>query len=163
MIMALSHFVSITSVSSDPTNAEDCRQAALWLKKWLAQLGAEASLLPTACGHSPLVLGTFHGAQRNTTKPRILFYGHYDVIAAPAKGWTSDPFTLTGRNGYLYGRGATDNKGPIMAVASAAAGLIQQRSLDVDLVILIEGLEEVGSKGFIQAVQKHKVCPRSIC
>lgn len=85
---------------------------------------------------------------------------HYDVISAPSRGWESDPFTLTGKNGYLYGRGVTDNKGPIMAVACAAAELLQRRALDVDLVLLIEGEEEAGSSGFKEAVKKHKVCLR---
>ena len=86
---------------------------------------------------------------------------HYDVITAPASatgGWKSDPFVLTGRNGYFYGRGVTDNKGPIIAAACAAADLLSRRALDVDLVFLIEGEEECGSRGFRDTVKKHKVC-----
>jgi acetylornithine deacetylase/succinyl-diaminopimelate desuccinylase-like protein len=84
-------------------------------------------------------------------------YSHYDVIRASSDGWDSDPYTLTGRNGYLYGRGATDNKGPILAFAAAAAELLRQRSLAVDLVFLVEGEEERGSGGFEAAVRKHRV------
>ncbi|KAF9235175.1 hypothetical protein BU15DRAFT_78272 [Melanogaster broomeanus] len=156
MTYALSTFVSIPSVSSDPLHLEDCRQAAIWLKKCLHQLGAESALLPTYERGSPLVLATFHGTQRKDPKPRILFYGHYDVISAPRDGWDSDPFTVVGRNGYLYGRGVTDNKGPILAVACAAAELLRKRSLGVDLVFIIEGEEETGSAGFMDAVRKHK-------
>jgi di- and tripeptidase len=87
----------------------------------------------------------------------LTFSRHYDVIAAPPSGWNSHPFTLTGENGYLYGRGATDNKGPIMAVACAAAELLRRRALGVDLVLLIEGEEESGSSGFRDAVKKLKV------
>lgn len=82
---------------------------------------------------------------------------HYDVIPAPPEGWHSAPFTLTGRNGYLHGRGVTDDKGPIIAVACAAAELLSRRALEVDLIFLIEGEEETGSHGFRAAVQKHKV------
>jgi acetylornithine deacetylase/succinyl-diaminopimelate desuccinylase-like protein len=82
---------------------------------------------------------------------------HYDIITASGMGWESDPFKLTGRNGYLYGRGATDNKGPIMAVAFAAAELLSRKALELDLVLLIEGEEESGSRGFEDAVRKHKV------
>ena len=87
----------------------------------------------------------------------LILFRHYDVISAPRDGWNTDPFTVTGRNGYLYGRGVTDNKGPIMAAACAAAELLRKRALGVDLVFLIEGEEEVGSAGFMDAVSAHKV------
>ena len=64
---------------------------------------------------------------------------------------------MTGKNGYLYGRGATDNKGPILAVACAAADMLARRALGVDLVLLIEGEEEAGSGGFVETVRRHKV------
>ncbi|KAI0770454.1 hypothetical protein C8Q74DRAFT_1449046 [Fomes fomentarius] len=156
LIHALGKFVSIPSVSNSLAHKEDCRQAAIWLRKCFTQLGAEASLLPTGEMTNPIVLATFHGAQTSISKPRILFYGHYDVISARREGWTSDPFTLTGRNGYLYGRGATDNKGPVMAVACAATDLHAQRALGVDLVMLVEGEEEAGSGGFVETVRRHK-------
>ncbi|EGN97989.1 hypothetical protein SERLA73DRAFT_169073 [Serpula lacrymans var. lacrymans S7.3] len=156
MTYALSMFVSIPSVSCESAHREDCRQAAIWLKKCLHQLGAESTLLSTYEGGNPLVLAKFQGTQTKHRKPRILFYGHYDVISAPSEGWNSDPFTVTGRNGYLYGRGVTDNKGPILAVACAAAELLGKRSLGVDLTMLIEGEEETGSRGFVDAVKKYK-------
>ncbi|KAJ7134317.1 hypothetical protein C8R44DRAFT_662695 [Mycena epipterygia] len=155
---ALSKFVSIPSVSCSVEHREDCRQAALWLKKCLSQLGAKTCLLPTGEGLNPLVLGTFSGmtVKNKQPKPRVLFYGHYDVISAPSEGWDSDPFHMAGRNGYLYGRGVTDNKGPILAVACAVAHLLATRALGVDVVFLIEGEEECGSTGFGDAVRKHK-------
>ncbi|EFI27177.1 hypothetical protein CC1G_15002 [Coprinopsis cinerea okayama7 len=156
MTYALSKFVAIPSISSISSHQEDCRQAAIWLRKCLAQLGATTSLLPTGEGINPLVLATFTGSVGEQRKPRILFYGHYDVISAPPDGWDSDPFILTGKNGYLYGRGATDNKGPILAIACAAADLLSNRALGVDIVFLIEGEEECGSLGFRDAVRKHK-------
>jgi len=64
---------------------------------------------------------------------------------------------LDGRNGYLYGRGINDDKGPILAVAFAVAELLYRRALGVDVVFLIEGEEECGSAGFEDAVQKYKV------
>ncbi|KJA17478.1 hypothetical protein HYPSUDRAFT_146481 [Hypholoma sublateritium FD-334 SS-4] len=161
MRFALSKFISIPSISSDPTHKEDCRQAAIWLKKCLGQLGAHTSLLANGeDSHvNHVVLATFKGSVSDKPNPRILFYGHYDVITAPTTatgGWKSDPFTLTGRNGYFYGRGVTDNKGPIIATACAAADLLSRRALDVDLVFLIEGEEECGSRGFKATVKKHK-------
>jgi di- and tripeptidase len=106
------------------------------------------------------VLATFRGRDTDTPRKRLLFYGHYDVQPASEENWESDPWQLSGRNGYLYARGVSDNKGPILAVACAAAALRQRRELDVDLVMLIEGEEEAGSKGFAPAVRRHKVsCP----
>lgn len=81
---------------------------------------------------------------------------HYYVISAPSDSWNTDPFTLSGRDGYLYGRGATDNKGPIMAMAAATAELLRKRQLGVDVVFLIEGEEETGSSGFGEAIKKYK-------
>ncbi|KAI0768916.1 Zn-dependent exopeptidase [Irpex lacteus] len=156
MVYALSKFVSIPSISGAPSHKEDCRQAAVWLRKCLIQLGAQAQLLPTDEQNSPIVFATFFGKQRERKKQRILFYGHYDVVSAPSSSWKTDPFTLTARNGYLYGRGVTDNKGPVMAVACAAAELLGRRALDLDLVFLIEGEEEAGSGGFEESVRRHK-------
>ncbi|KLO17294.1 Zn-dependent exopeptidase [Schizopora paradoxa] len=156
MLHALTKFVSFPSVSNSSRHREDCRQAAIWLKKCLVQLGAEASLVSTSEAVNPLVLATFRGSQSKQNRTRILFYGHYDVIAAPPAGWMSDPFTLTGRNGYYYGRGATDNKGPILAVACATSELLRQRALDCDLVMLLEGEEEAGSIGFSECVKRNK-------
>ena len=79
------------------------------------------------------------------------------MISAPPDGWESDPFKLTARNGYLYARGVADDKGPILAVACAAADLLRARKLGVDLLFLVEGEEETGSGGFVNAVQRHKV------
>ncbi|KAH9980925.1 Zn-dependent exopeptidase [Lactifluus volemus] len=158
LIYALSKFVSIRSVSSSEDYREDCRQAAIWLTKCLAQLGASSKTLyaDEAAVHNPIVFACFQGAQTSFRKPRILFYGHYDVISAPPEGWESDPFRLTARNGYLYGRGVADDKGPVLAVACAAADLLRTRKLAVDLLFLVEGEEETGSGGFVDAVLRHK-------
>ncbi|KAI0263416.1 hypothetical protein BC834DRAFT_887180 [Gloeopeniophorella convolvens] len=158
LIYALSKFVSIPSVSSSAEPREDCRQAAIWLTKCLAQLGASSKTLyeDDEAQHNPVVYACFQGAQTSQRKPRILFYGHYDVISAPPEGWESDPFKLTARNGFLYARGVADDKGPLLAVACAAADLLQARRLGVDLLFLVEGEEETGSVGFVDTVLKHK-------
>jgi len=72
MIYALSKFVSIPSVSNSLAHREDCRQAAIWLRKCFTQLGAESSLLPTGDGTNPLVLATFTGSQTKRNRPRIV-------------------------------------------------------------------------------------------
>jgi hypothetical protein len=108
--------------------------------------------------------GTFLHPQDITRLTRT--YRHYDVTPAPTTNWNTPPFTLTSLNGYLYGRGVTDNKGPILAVACAASELLARRELDLDLVVLVEGEEEAGSEGFVDGVRKYKVCAiytRHIC
>ncbi|KAF8746635.1 Zn-dependent exopeptidase, partial [Rhizoctonia solani] len=148
LIYALSKFVAIPSVSSA---REDCRQAAVWLKKCFSQLGADSYLVSSAENVNSLVVATFRGrppAPGAPRRPRILFYGHYDVISAPPLGWVSDPFKLSGHNGALYGRGVSDDKGPTLAVAFAVSSLLSRRMLDVDVVMLVEGEEEAGSAGF---------------
>lgn len=162
LLFALEKFVAFPSVSGCAGRREDCRQAAIWLKKCLSQLGAEAQLLPTESGAGgekghPLVLATFKGTcDKERQRPRVLFYGHYDVIDAPNNGWETDPYAVEGRDGYLYGRGVTDNKGPILAAACAASDLLSRRALDIDVVMLVEGEEEIGSPGFGAAVRQYK-------
>lgn len=159
MLYALAKLVAVPTVSSDEGHREDCRRGAHLLRKLLTQMGADASLLPTLEGKNPLVLAYFRAnASSSSSFPRqkrVLFYGHYDVQPANEADWTTEPFELAGRNGYLYGRGVADNKGPIMAVACAAASLRDNRKLDVDVVLVIEGEEESGSAGFRETLAKH--------
>jgi di- and tripeptidase len=70
--------------------------------------------------------------------------------------WIVDPFQMRGINGYLYGRGVSDNKGPIMAALYAVVDLVHEKALESDIIFLIEGEEESGSRGFKDAVRRHK-------
>ncbi|POV99682.1 hypothetical protein PSTT_13623 [Puccinia striiformis] len=163
MFRHLSQFVSYRSISNEE-HREECRQAALYLKTTLVKLGLVISLtLPGDPGRNPLVLATFKGKSSTdspttaTRRRRVLYYGHYDVVqAGDEKDWTAPAFVMTGHNGWLYGRGVTDNKGPTLAVAYAVTALLDQRSLDVDVVMLVEGEEEAGSAGFQKAVKENK-------
>jgi di- and tripeptidase len=158
MLYALSKLIAVPTVS-DESHRESCRQGAHLLRKLLTQLGAQADLYSTEHGRNPLVIATFTGTATPASgkRKRLLFYGHYDVQPAAEEQWETNPWELSGRNGYLYGRGVSDNKGPIMAVACAASALRARRDLDVDVVMLIEGEEEAGSRGFAPAVRQHKV------
>ena len=146
-------------MSSDPRYKADCRRGASWLRSLLRRFGATTEIFSTSGQCNPIVLAKFgNGASSGQGKKRILFYGHYDVIAAEDRQglWVQDPFTMTGRDGYLYGRGATDNKGPIMAAAHAVADALHSQQLKSEIIFLIEGEEESGSRGFEEAVRKHK-------
>ncbi|KAK0628780.1 hypothetical protein B0T17DRAFT_489646 [Bombardia bombarda] len=159
MITSLRQFVSYKTVSSRPEFTEDCRKGATFLGSLFKRLGAEVEMLSTNGLHNPVVYAKFSGKLEPAEKrKRILFYGHYDVVPADMKGdnWQTDPFKLTGRDGYLYGRGVSDNKGPIMAALYAVTDLLQAKALDSDIVFLIEGEEESGSRGFQDTIQKNK-------
>lgn len=160
MIMSLHEFVSYKTVSSRVEYAEDCRRGASFLRSLFKKLGADVEMLSASDQlHHPVVFAKFGGkASPAEQRKRILFYGHYDVVPADTrKGkWETDPFQLTGLNGYLYGRGVSDNKGPIMAALYAVTDLMQAKSLDSDVIFLIEGQEESGSRGFKETIRKYK-------
>ncbi|BGP03427.1 hypothetical protein JCM10021v2_007160 [Rhodotorula toruloides] len=159
----LANFVAIKTIADD-AHREDCRQGALYLKRALRGLGAETVILPGAPEKNPIVLSTFRANApprpnrfEAPRRKRVLFYGHYDVVPASAPDvWTNDPFTMAGKDGWLYGRGVSDNKGPVLAVAAAAAELRRRQEMEVDLVMLMEGEEETGSAGFQEAVRKNR-------
>lgn len=156
----LRDFVSFKTVSARPEFAEDCRKGATFLGGLFKRLGAHVEMLSSEKPHNPVVLATFSGKlQPPEKRKRILFYGHYDVVPADNKkgSWVGgDPFKLEGRNGYLYGRGVSDNKGPILAALFAVTDLIEAQALESDVVFLIEGEEESGSRGFPETVRQNK-------
>ncbi|KAH8201966.1 hypothetical protein TruAng_003879 [Truncatella angustata] len=160
MISSLREFVSFKTVSSRPEFAEDCRRGATFLRALFRKLGADVQMLSTGSNnYHPVVFAKFTGKLEPVRKrKRILFYGHYDVVSADSKNnkWNSDPFQLKGTNGYLYGRGVSDNKGPIMAALYAVTDLMQAKSLDSDIIFLIEGEEESGSRGFRETIRQNK-------
>lgn len=159
LLQRLGELVRFKSVSQGPAmpeideNLEDCRQAAHYIKATLMELGAShVQLLSTGEGTNPLVLGTFRGRE---AKRRCVFYGHYDCVPA-GDGWDSSPWELRGQDGYVYGRGVSDNKGPVLAVAYAASELLHKHELEVDVVMLIEGEQETGSKSFHACLEQNK-------
>lgn len=160
MISSLREFVSYKTISSRPEFAEDCRRGATFLRTLFRKLGADVQMLSTDDNlYHPVVFAKFTGKlEPAKRRKRILFYGHYDVVPADPKNskWSSDPFQLKGTNGYLYGRGVSDNKGPIMAALYAVTDLMQAKSLDSDVIFLIEGEEESGSRGFRETIRQNK-------
>lgn len=146
-------------MSSKPEYAQECRRGASWLKGLFKDLGADTEMLSTPGSTNPVVFARFKGKGTPSAETRrILFYGHYDVVPAEDKQqtWATNPFEMRGVNGYLYGRGISDNKGPVMAAVYAAAELIVEKDLDMDVVFLIEGEEECGSRGFQEAIKQKK-------
>ena len=159
LVESLAQFVSYHTVSSMSQYAEDCRRGASWLRSLFKRFGADTEMLNTEDNRNPVVFARFHGRNSSAREGKtILFYGHYDVVAAEDKKrtWNTAPFELQGIDGYYYGRGVSDNKGPLLAAIYAVADLVTEQQLNSDVLFLIEGEEECGSTGFEKTVQKNK-------
>ena len=139
----LDEFLRIPSVSARSEHRTDMVRAADWLARSMATIGLEATVIPTA-GH-PIVLGEWRGA---AGAPTVLVYGHYDVQPVePLDLWTSPPFEPTVRDGRLYARGSVDDKGQLfLHLKALEAHLAVRGTLPVNVVVLAEGEEEVGSE-----------------
>lgn len=158
MVNSLAKFVSFKTISASPKFSGECNQGAAFLRRHCNYLGAKTKLLTTGEDTNPIVFARFNATSNDKVDKTILFYGHYDVVSADTNRhkWKSDPYQLTSINGFLYGRGVSDNKGPILASLYAAADLARTKALRCNVIFLIEGEEESGSQGFHQAVREHK-------
>ena len=141
----LKEFLAIPSVSAKPEHNKDIQAAAEWAAFYLRGAGLDATLVKTA-GH-PCVLATTPDGLCRPDAPHILFYGHYDVQPAePLELWNSPPFTPTIRDGKIFARGASDDKGQVFCHLAALAAWKQiAYELPVRLTVLLEGEEEIGS------------------
>ncbi len=150
----LFEFLRIPSVSARSEHAGDCRTAAAFLADRLRDAGLSADLLDTP-GH-PVVLGEWRGA--GPTAPTLLVYGHYDVQPAePLELWTSPAFEPEVRNGRIYARGSVDDKGQLyLHVKAIAAHLAVRGTLPVNVIVLAEGEEEVGSVNLEAFLEEHR-------
>ncbi len=149
----LFEFLRIPSVSAKSENAPDVIRAAEWLKTSMENAGLKAAIYPTA-GH-PVVIGEWRDAPG---APTVLVYGHYDVQPAePLNLWTSPPFEPTVRNGNIYARGSVDDKGQLfLHVKAMEAHLKTRGKLPVNVVLIAEGEEEIGSDNLEQFVEAQK-------
>ena len=142
MLEELKALLRIPSISTDPKHNADCRKAAEWLGDHLRKLGCTVEYL--ASETHPVVWAVGPAAPG---RPTVLVYGHYDVQPPdPLNEWTSPPFEPTVRNGDLFARGATDDKGQVFAVVKALAAVLAAGKPPVNVRFLLEGQEESGSK-----------------
>ena len=158
----LKALLRIPSVSAQPAHDADTRRAAEFVRDDLRAMGLDATLIETA-GH-PLV---YAESLRAPGQPTLLVYGHYDVQPPEPLGpWLSPPFEPTERDGNLYARGATDDKGQMLTHLKAAeAWLKGAGALPINVKFLIEGEEEVGGAGleaFVAANRQKLACDYAV-
>jgi acetylornithine deacetylase/succinyl-diaminopimelate desuccinylase-like protein len=149
----LKEFIRYPSVSTDSRSLEGMRGAREFVADLLSSLGFAVEIVPTKL--HPIVLARLGG---DPSWPHVIIYGHYDVQPAdPLNLWQTSPFEPTERNGRLYGRGAADNKGPLMVHISAVARLLAQNPrIPLRITFMIEGEEEMGSPSFPAFLKQHQ-------
>src|SRR6266403_1978058 len=135
-------FLRFPSVSTDNQFTSNVRECAQWVSQKLAAIGLESKVVPTA-GHPIVWARNKHQAGRCT----VLIYGHYDVQPPdPLELWDSPPFEPVLKDSYVFARGATDNKGQILShILGIQETIEQNRELPVNVHLVIEGEEEIGS------------------
>ncbi len=149
----LCDLLRIPSVSTDGLHQTEIRQASQWVAEQFRQMGLVVELIetignPVVYAESPPVPGA----------PVVLIYGHYDVQPPdPLDEWQSPPFEPTRRNGNLYARGATDDKGQLFThLKSTEAWMQVAGKLPLQLKFLIEGEEESGSEGLVDLIERER-------
>jgi acetylornithine deacetylase/succinyl-diaminopimelate desuccinylase-like protein len=146
-------FLRIPSVSAKSEHNADTKRAAEWVKKSLDKIGVPAKIYPTK-GH-PVVIGEWRNAPG---APTVLIYGHYDVQPAePLDLWTSPAFEPTVRDGKIFARGSVDDKGQLfLHIKALEAHLATRKKLPLNVVVIAEGEEEIGSEHLAQFVEEQK-------
>jgi acetylornithine deacetylase/succinyl-diaminopimelate desuccinylase-like protein len=155
----LFEFLRIPSVSARSEHDADTARCADWVAESLRTIGLSASIHPTK-GH-PIVVGEWRKAAPGAQT--VLVYGHYDVQPAePLELWDSPPFEPTVREGKIFARGSVDDKGQLyLHIKALEAHLSARGTLPVNVIVLAEGEEEVGSENlaeFIEANKKMLAC-----
>lgn len=158
-VHVLEELLRIPSISADSERKGDVKRAAEFVAGRLREGGVETAEVIETGGH-PIVYGEWLGAP---DQPTVLVYGHYDVqpVVDPSE-WTSDPFDPVVRDGKIWARGSTDDKGQMLAhVLAASAHLEAEGRLPVNVKFLIEGEEEVGSAhlgSFLRRERERLAC-----
>jgi acetylornithine deacetylase/succinyl-diaminopimelate desuccinylase-like protein len=149
----LKKLVACPSVSTDPSYEAGMEAAREVLVEKLTSMGLAVKCIRTPL--HPIILAKREG---DSNWPHVVVYGHYDVQPAdPVELWKTPPFEPTVRDGRLYGRGAADNKGPLMVHISAIEQVLKENpNLPLRITMLIEGEEEIGSPSFLEFLQTHK-------
>jgi len=148
----LKEFIRFPSVSTDPKFGEGMRGAQKFVSDLLGSMGFKVEVVKTDV--HPIILASRGGDPK---WPHVVIYGHYDVQPAdPLNLWKTPPFEPTIIGNRIYGRGAADNKGPLMTNIAAVARVLEENpSLALRITFLIEGEEEMGSPSFPAFLETH--------
>jgi acetylornithine deacetylase/succinyl-diaminopimelate desuccinylase-like protein len=148
----LKRWIAIPSISANPAHAADVRRCCEQLVARMSAIGLDAQVLET--DGNPLAYGQWCDAPG---KPTVLIYGHYDVQPVdPVELWHSPPFEGTVRDGKIFGRGSVDDKGQVlMHLAAIEAHMRTRGKLPINLKVVIEGEEEIGSPNFESALARY--------
>jgi len=146
-------FLSFPSVSTDSNHKGDVLACAGWLQGKLDSMGLTTEIHKTP-GHPIVLARNTHHPDRKT----VLIYGHYDVQPAdPLNLWKTPPFAPEIRDGKIWARGATDNKGQMLAhILGIGKTIAEKGDLPVNIILLFEGEEEIGSPNLAPFLKKHK-------
>jgi acetylornithine deacetylase/succinyl-diaminopimelate desuccinylase-like protein len=148
----LYEWLRIPSISADPAHAGDVQRAGEWLRDFVEAAGGEAEIRQTET--SPLVIGEIHASNGTQGAPTVLLYGHFDVQPpAPLELWESEPFEPEIRDGYIYARGAVDDKGNAYLLLKAAAQLASEGALPVNVRVAFDGEEETGGHSIVEFLE----------
>ncbi len=148
----LKELVAIPSVSTNPENRQDMRRAAQWLVDKLTSIGCQQAQIFETPGH-PVV---FAHALVDPQKPTVLIYGHYDVQPVdPVDLWRTEPFVPTVDGENLFGRGASDMKGQVLASIRAVEAMLKTGTLPLNVKFILEGEEEIGSPNLVPWLRQH--------
>ncbi|HVD33845.1 MAG TPA: dipeptidase [Gemmatimonadales bacterium] len=153
LLRELNEFLSIPSISALPPHAADCRRAAEWLERHLKGLGCPTVNIIEGPGH-PVVWAE---SPRIPDAPTLLIYGHYDVQPPdPLDEWTTPPFTPTVREGRLFARGSSDDKGQVFCLLKAYEAVLDAgRKPPLNVNFIFEGEEECGGKVIYELLHRE--------
>jgi acetylornithine deacetylase/succinyl-diaminopimelate desuccinylase-like protein len=144
----LFEWLRIPSVSADPAHRDDVRRSGEWVCDFVRAAGGTADLVETQT--MPLALGEIPASRDGAEAPTVLLYGHFDVQPpAPLELWESPPFEPEVRDGYVYARGAVDDKGNAYLLLKAAQQLARDGSLPVNVRVVFDGEEEIGGHSIV--------------
>ena len=146
-------FLKFPSISTDPAYKKHIYAAAAWVENYLKQIGFKTEQWETK--FHPVV---FASHLVDPSRPTVLIYHHYDVQPVdPIDKWKSPPFEPTLRNGKVYARGASDNKGQCFYTLTALKALFELcKDINLNIKVFVEGEEECGSRGASEALMTHQ-------